>query len=203
MTTMMVRNLWLLALTLVLSACATHFDTSIRKGVDGYTIYRLRQEQAFAIAYDSIATHFPGRNISKIDGPAKGYSTWSRFGLDTYTQQVLVIPARGITKDGMTVEGFYLEISGSGSSGSGRAKNVSLHRAIQRTLDQQNVSTVVTRIERTSYTDPVFGTKTSSSASPPQHTVEERLQKLESLFDRGLISEHEYKEGRANVIQSL
>ena len=202
---MALRNHCLLALAVVLSACSTHFDTSIRKGVDGYTIYRLRQEQAFAIAYDSIVTVLPGRKISEIDGPVKGYSTWSRFVLDTYTQQVLVIPVRGVTKDGETVEGFYLEISGSGSSGSGRAKNVSLHRTIQENLDRQNVSTAVTRIERISYKEPVFCSKANPSGAPPPLgvTVEERLKTLKSLFDQGLISEREYRDTRAKIIQSL
>lgn len=202
---MALRKLWVLALVVLLSACSTHFNTSIREGVDGYTIYRLRQEQAFAIAYDSIATVLPGRKISEIDGPVKGYSTWTRFVLDTYTQQVLVIPARGITKDGETVEGFYLEISGSGSSGSGRAKNVSLHKAIQENLDQQDVATAVTRIERISYKEPVFRNKANPSRSspPPDISVEERLKKLKSLFDQGLISEREYSDKRASIIQSL
>ena len=200
---MPLRNRCLLGLAVVLTACSTHFDTSIRKGVDGYTIYRLRQEQAFSIAYDSIATVLPGRNISEIDGFAKGYSTWSRFGLDTYTQRVLVIPVRGIAKDGTTIEGFYLDISGSGSSGSGRAKNVSLHRTIQKMLDQRNVSAVVTRMERTSYKEPVFRTKTIPSGSPPLLTVEERLKKLKSLLDQGLISEREYRDARVRTLQSL
>ncbi len=121
----------MLVLAILLSACSTHFDTSKQEGVEGYTIYRIGQEQAFAVAYNAMATVMPGRKISEIDGPVKGYSTWTRFVLDTYTQQVLVIPAKGITQSGETVEGFYFEVSGSGSSGSGRAKNVSLYEAIQ------------------------------------------------------------------------
>jgi hypothetical protein len=36
--------------------------------------------------------------------------------LDTYTQQVLVIPLEGKTSDGQTIEGFNLNVSGSGTS---------------------------------------------------------------------------------------
>jgi hypothetical protein len=82
------RKYWLLVLAITLSACSTHFTTSKQRGIDGYTIYRVSQEQAFAIAYNAIATVLPGRKISKINGPVKGYSTWTRFVLDTYTQQV-------------------------------------------------------------------------------------------------------------------
>lgn len=87
------RKCFLLVLAIMLGACSTHFDTSQQEGVDGRTIYQLNQEQAFAIAYNAIATVLPGRKISEIDGPVKGYRTWFRFVLDTYTQQVLVVPA--------------------------------------------------------------------------------------------------------------
>ena len=45
-----------LALAISLGACSTHFDTSRREGVEGYTIHRLPQAQAFAVAYNAIST---------------------------------------------------------------------------------------------------------------------------------------------------
>lgn len=199
------RKFLFLALAVTLSACSTHFDMSKQEGIDGYLIYRLSQEQAFAIAYNAIVTVLPGRKISEIGGPVKGYSTWSRFLLDTYTQQVVVIPAKGTTKDGETVEGFYFEVSGSGSSGSGRTKNVSLYRTVQENLDQLNIATVVPRIEKGSYKEPVFATKAKTSRPPPPRgtTVEERLKELKSLLDQGLLSKKEYTDKRAKIIQSL
>ena len=47
---MAMRKTWLLALAITLSACSTHYDTSKEAGVDGHKIYRMSQEQAFAIA---------------------------------------------------------------------------------------------------------------------------------------------------------
>lgn len=193
-------------LAIALGACSTHFDTSQQEGVDGRTIYQLPQEQAFAIAYNAIATVLPGRKISEIDGPVKGYSTWFRFVLDTYTQQVLIVPAKGISKSGAPVEGFYFEVSGSGSSiVQGRAKNVSLYETIQAELDKLNVAVVVPQIERESYKEPVFATKGGPTGSPQPGggTVADRLDELKDLWDRGLISEKEYSDQRAKIIGSL
>lgn len=200
------RKCLALATAVLLSACSTHFDTSQQEGVDGRTIYQLPQEQAFAIAYNAIATVLPGRKISEIDGPVKGYSTWFRFVLDTYTQQVLVVPAKGISKSGAPVEGFYFEVSGSGSSiVQGRAKNVSLYETIQAELDRLNVAAIVPHLERGSYGGPVFATKDGpAGAAPPSgDTVAERLNELKALLDGGLISEKEYSDQRAKIIGSL
>jgi len=202
---LMMKRIWIVFFVFGLSACSTHFDTSKKDGVDGLIIYKLSQEQAFNIAYNAISTVLPGRKISKIDGPVKGYSTWSRFVLDTYTQQVTVIPANGRTENGVAVEGFYFEISGAGTSGSGRMTNVTLYETIQENLNQLSVAATVTRIERGTYSEPVF--KNSSNSIEPlgsrPATVEERLGELKTLFDRGLITEQEYNVKREAIIQSL
>jgi hypothetical protein len=200
------RKYLVLVVAITLSACSTHFDTSKLEGTDGYKVYRVSQEQAFAIAYNAIATVLPGRKISEIDGAVKGYSTWFRFVLDTYTQQVLVIPAKGTTVTGDVVEGFYFEVSGSGSSViQGRAKNVALYEAIQSELGRLNVGMVVSQIERGSYKGPVFATN-GGVAEPPKRSsssAADRLTELKSLLDRGLISEKEYAGQRAKIIESL
>lgn len=199
------KRIWLLFLVVTLSSCSTHFDTSKKEGIDGFTIYRLNQEQAFEIAYNAILTVLPGRKISKIDGPVKGYSTWSRFVLDTYTQQVTIIPAKGTTKGGVTVDGFYFEISGAGSSGSGRMTNVTLYETIQNNLEKLNVAMAVAQIERTTYQEPVFGTSRNANQNQTSDpvSVEERLEQLNALLSRGLITQQEYDLKRAGIINSL
>lgn len=184
--------------SLGLSACSTHFDTSKRENSSDTILYKLTQKQSFSLAYNAIASVLPGRKITNVDGTIKGYSTWSRFVLDTYTQQVMVIPAQGNAKNGETVIGFYFEISGSGSSGSGRQTNVRLYETIQEKLNQMNVGVPVTNLQKVSYNGPVFGTPASGEKS-----AEDRLKEIDRLLEQKLISEEEYKTKRASVLQSL
>lgn len=181
-----------------LGACSTHFDTSKKENSSDSVLYKLTQEQSFSLAYNAIVSVLPGRKISNVDGAVKGYSTWSRFVLDTYTQQVMVIPAQGETKSGETVAGFYFEISGSGSSGSGRQTNVRLYETIQEELDQMNVGVPVTSLQKTSYNGSVFDAPASNEKS-----AESRLKELDRLLEQKLITEDEYKTKRTNVLQSL
>ena len=195
------------ALLISLSACSSHYDSSKKKGVAGYTICQLSQEQAFAVAHNAMETVMPGRKISKIDGPAKGYSTWTRFMLDTYTQRIVIILAKGTTSVGKPVEGFYFQVSGSGSYSGGRRRNRRLFQTIQENLDRMDVAAVVPRIERGSYREPVFATTGRYPGRPPAPprgaTAEKRLQELKRLFEQGLISEKEYNEKREKILQSL
>lgn len=123
----MIRSTVLLILLVLSSGCSTHFSTLQPEGSKEQIIYAIPEEQAFQIAHGSLAVTLPGRKIEVIDGPVRGYSTYFRFVLDTYTQQVLVHAAQGTDALGKKVRGYYFEVSGSGSSFvQGRAKNVEL-----------------------------------------------------------------------------
>ena len=82
---------------------------------------------------------------------------------------------------------------------------MSLFDSLQANLNQLNVASVVGQIKRGSYKKPVSASKMvpSKRSQPKDDTVEERLKKLKSLLDRGLISEKEYKAKRAKIIDSL
>ena len=196
------RHFLILVLVIALGACSTHFDTSKREAVDGRTIYRLSQEQAFAIAYNSIVTVLPSRKITEINGAVRGYETYFRFVLDTYTQVVMVIPARGTTSDGEVIDGFYFEISGSGSSGQGRMKNVKLRDTVQADLDELNVAAVVAKVEGRPYATEEEA-KAAEPAGAANKPTKERLKELKDLYDQGVITEDEYNSQRAKIIDSL
>ena len=210
---MIVPRLFLvLALAIPLGACSTHFDTSKQEGVEGRTIYRLTQNQAFAIAYNSIVAVLPGRKITEINGPVRGYQTYLRFVLDTYTQVVMVIPAKGTTSSGEVIDGFYFEISGRGSLFiQGKIKNTELRDTIQAELDELNVAVVVARVEGRPYeteekikpAEPTGQAAPASPTPPGEKTAEERLKKLKELYDQGVITEDEYNSQRAKIIESL
>jgi hypothetical protein len=115
----------------VLVGCSTQFSTLRPEGSTSQVIYAISEEQAFQIGFASLASILPGYEITDIDGPIKGYSAVFRFVLDTYTQQVMVIPATGKDATGKFVRGYYFDVSGRGSSIlQGRAKNVELYEFV-------------------------------------------------------------------------
>lgn len=198
------RYFGLMGLVLALGACSTHFDTSKQDGVNGRVIYRIEQEQAFAIAYNSIVAVLPGRKITEINGPVRGYSTWFRFILDTYTQVVMVVPIEGTTSSGEVVEGFSFEVSGSGSSVvQGQVKNFKLRDEVQARLDELDAAVIVASIRGRPYKTAEELEPAAPAAPSNQKTAGERLKELESLYEQGLISEAEYNEKRANIMETL
>ena len=203
---MKLKHLVACSAAIVLAACSTNFDTSEVKNTTGKKIYTVEQARAFQIAHDSIATVLPGRKISKVDGPTKGYSTYSRFMLDTYTQQVLVIPLKGKTRDGKTVEGFNLNVSGSGTSiVFGRSKNVALFEEVENRLSGFQSAIAVSDVQRRSYDTPVFGQGTAAPAEQQNGSpsAEARLERLKDLKEQGLITDDEYREKRQQIIDSI
>jgi hypothetical protein len=95
-------------------------------------IYALPDAQALEIAQAAIVATFPGAGITEIPGAVRGYSTSFRFGLDTYSQQIMVHPVRGMTPTVQKIAGVYFEVSGSGTSVvQGRAKNIELFERVR------------------------------------------------------------------------
>jgi hypothetical protein len=191
---------------LALAGCSTNFDTAEVEGSDRKRIYAIDQSRAFQIAHDSIASVLPGRKISKVDGPTKGYSTYSRFMLDTYTQQVLVIPLEGKNEAGETVKGYNLNVSGSGTSVMiGRSKNINLYEEVQLRLAETGSGVLVGRTERRAYEEPVFPSADGPSTNKrgTADTPEERLRNLNDLYQDGLITEEEYQRKRQEVLDDI
>ncbi len=118
----------------------------------------------------------------------------------------MVIPVKGTTIDGEGIDGFYFEISGSGSSGQGRNKNVKLRDTVQARLDELNVAVAVAMVEGRPY-EAEEEIKAAEPADAPARQDEnptgERLKKLKNLYDQGVITEDEYNSQRAKIIESL
>jgi hypothetical protein len=195
-----------------LVGCSSHNTTLRRESTQQQIIYRIPEEQAFATAVDAFAEILPKQSLYDITGPRRGYqSTW-RFGLDTYSQRVLIIPAVGIDGSGQEVRGFYFEVAGSGSSGSGYRKNIALFERIRDALDATGTATVVSSVREDQYeTDGVAYRaqgKDASEASfklrPPAATgAAERLRQLKALHDQGLISKEEYEAKRRQILDRM
>jgi hypothetical protein len=199
-------------LGLALVGCSSHNTTLRRESSEQQIIYRVSEEQAFATVVDAFAEILPKQSLYDITGPRRGYqSTW-RFGLDTYSQRVLIIPAVGTDAKGQEVSGYYFDVSGSGSSGSGYRRNIALFERIRDGLDATGTATVVTNVRERHYeTDGVAyrahgkdASEASFKSRPATSTsAAERLRELKAMHDQGLISKEEYEAKRRQILDRM
>jgi hypothetical protein len=210
----MTRSAWFaVVLALAVVGCSSHNTTLRRESNEQQIIYRVSEEQAFSTVVDAFAEILPKQSLYDITGPRRGYqSTW-RFGLDTYSQRVLIIPAVGTDTSGQEVQGYYFEVSGSGSSGSGYRRNIALFERIRDALEATGTATVVTNVREGRYdTDGVayraHGKDASEASfrsrpSAPPTGAAERLRELKALHDQGLISNDEYETKRRQILDRM
>lgn len=125
-----------LLVLLGLAACSRQQSTATTGTAGREKLYRLSEDQAMAIAQGAMLRTFPGRRLEAINGPIRGYSTYTRVLLDTFTQQLLVIPVQGTTPTGEAVRGYSFEVSGSGTSGTGALRNDALFDALRQDLER-------------------------------------------------------------------
>lgn len=205
------RTLLVLLFSLFVSACSTNFSTLQPENSSKQIIYAVPEEEAFQIAFSALGQVLPGNEITDIDGPVKGYSATFRFLLDTYSQQVIVIPASATDADGKTVRGYYYEVSGSGSSVvQGRAKNVRLFDAVSSAAKSTGKAVLVSGVKREAYAGARWKQGESgqqgstpairSEGGPDAVTQIERLQQLR---DRGAITEEEFQRKKKELLDRI
>lgn len=201
----MPRFLALLLLSL-LSGCATNFSTLQTESSHTQFLLAVPEEQAFQIAFSSFNLVLPGYEITDVDGPTKGYSANFRFLLDTYSQQVMVIPASAKDHEGRGIRGYYFEVSGTGSSGQGRAKNVQLFETVSASARSTGKYVAVSGVTRDSYTGARWkqGDAARSSAALQTKTdgpdAVTQIERLQQLRDRGAITEDEFQQKKKELL---
>jgi hypothetical protein len=197
------------ALALLFVAC-THNTTLVRPGSGEQVIYRLSEAQAFTIARDAFAELLPDRKLFDLTGAQRGFWTTYRFGLDHYSQRVLVLPAVGTDADGREVQGYWFDVSGAGSAPiAGGSVNRELFHHIQNAADATGTATAVTNLRDGRYeTDGhalLAGGRPASeaAAAPLASPGPEQLRQLKAMHDEGLISDAEYEAKRRQVLDRM
>jgi len=192
-------------LAVILSGCgSTHTSLQV-EGSSKQTIYELTEEQAFQVAFGSITQVFPGYEITDVDGPVKGYTTTFRFVLDTYTQQVMVVPALGKTSDGKSVRGYYFDVSGRGSSVvQGRVKNAELFDTVVKAAQATGKAAAVSEVTRTSYVGARWKQgELAQTKRPIENDVFSQIERLKQLRDSGAITEEEFARKRKELLDRI
>ncbi len=198
---------------LSLAACSTHNTTLVNRGA-GQIIYRLSEEQAFTTVIDAYAEILPKQGLDDITGARRGYEATCRWGLDTFSQKTLVIPAVGTDARGGEVRGYYFEVSGSGTSTSCRLKNKDLYNRLREALGATRTAVVVTNLREGRYeTDgraylggsrdarDVANSRRATPKGP--NPVADQLRELKNLRDQGLISDLEYETKRRQILDRM
>jgi hypothetical protein len=184
-------------MTLVVG-CATHYTTSKPSG-QVTPIYVMEDAQALALAHRALAEAFPSRKITSLEGPSWGFSTTYRILLDTYSQQVLVVPLEGTDPGGRRVRGFAFEVSGSGTAViSGSSKNRGLFKRIRRLADATGTRLLVANPTPVAFRPPGSGPVHAEEAD-----IEQRLRRLRSLRDQGLINSEQFEAKQKEILDGL
>jgi hypothetical protein len=196
------KNYFLLLVLVFIAGCTSKYTTAERISGggenSGLKAYAIAPKEALQIAHTAIVEKFPGRKISAIEGPIWGYSTYTRVLFDTYNQQVLVKAFEGNLPTGETATGIVFEVSGSGTSGSGRLRNGVFFEHVQYLADQTN-SAIALRNAREVLLIP----ESRTVGNVKGKSVSERLVELKRVFEQGLISQQEFDIKRKEILQEI
>ena len=202
-TSHQMRRLLIALAALVLAACSTANSTLKSEGSTTQVLYDIPEQQAFQIAFSSLGRLLPGYEITDIDGPTKGYTATFRFVLDTFTQQVMVIPAVGKGSDGRQVRGYYFEVSGRGSSGQGLAKNHQLFEMVAEAAKATGKGVAVTSVGNASYTGAQWKQGQLAQKSGTGTEAMDQLERLKALRDSGAVTADEYEKKKKELLDRI
>jgi hypothetical protein len=101
----------------------------------GATTYKISEEEAFTTILEIFAIELPKQSVDDVvEGKYRGYNATARFWMDWTDHRVLVVPAKGIDKDGRVVSGYWYDIR---SSGSRMIENPLRHNRIREAIQQK------------------------------------------------------------------
>lgn len=187
---------------LLLSGCASSFTTAeiLTRGSkpSGIKAYAITPAEALQIAHTAIVETFPGRKITAIKGGPWGYSTYTRVVLDTYNQQVLVKTFQGEKPDGKTARGIVFEVSGNGTSGSGRIRNGTFFEHLRSIADQTGSAIALLNAREVA-----FEIEGENKGRDRRSGPTERLAELKKALEEGLISQQEFESKRQEILRSM
>lgn len=202
-------------------ACSAH-RISISEDGSASIIYDVDESKVFNIVYSSIQEVFPEEEISVITAPVRGYITKFRappLYVDWFTQKVLVHRAAGVDSGGKRVTGYWLEVSGSGSSFlQGQAKNKEVYETVLAHLESATQKHYVTGISGAEYVVPqenfyVRGADTlegkgirvivnQKDGNTSEQTQAEKLRDLKKLHQDGVLNDDEYQAAKQKILSS-
>jgi hypothetical protein len=135
----------------LLGGCMMHTVTRGGSNASDVMIYKIAEEEAFITILEIFAVEMPKQSVDDVvEGKYRGYNATARFWMDWTDHRVLVIPAKGIDKDGREISGYWYDIR---SSGSRMIENPLRHNRIREAIEQKlgDKAVVVTSLQDGQY----------------------------------------------------
>ena len=212
------KGLFIALLVMLISGCATH--KSPLQSNNKFIFVTSNEEAVFQAAYDAMLEGRKESPIADINGPIRGYSLTRKWGLDYWTSMIRVFPAEGRTNAGKIVRGYYPEVSGEGTLIiRGPSMDERIYEAALEKFEAVGTRVGVERIERGDYLLERDAFRLHEKASlrdggkikiegldslnSEPSSIEDRLQELEDLRSKNLITEDEYKNARSQILEDI
>lgn len=194
---------------------------SFEEGVSKSAIYQMDETQIFNLVYSSIQEVFPQEKISVITVPTRGYITKflaPPMYVDWFTQKALVHRASGFDSSGSQVYGYWIEVSGSGSSFlQGQLKNKEMFNTIITHLENTAKKHVVSKISKAPYlvsqenfyvrgADTLEGKGfrvviTNEESGNESKNKAQQLRELHQLKVDGILTSEEYETAKKKILE--
>lgn len=187
---------------MAVSGCYSAHKTTLKTDT-GYNLFAIDERTVFEIVYVEFRSAVDDALIEELDGPERGFRTTLTFGLDEYDLVVRIIPAEGELPDGTSVSGYFVELAGKGTFPTSTPRK--LMQAIEERLQETGTATTVSSYRPAEYVLQRQRWRLSENPDSPTEVSSpaERLQHLEKLLEKGLISEDEYTVKRRQIIEQL
>jgi hypothetical protein len=211
------RIIYILMIVFYFSGCTTHKSPLQSNGK--YIFVSSDEKEIFQAAYEAMLEGSRESPIADISGPVRGYSFTRRSGLDYWTSMIRVFPATGVTENGESVRGYYPEVSGGGTLIlRGPPMDNKIYKAAIEKFGEVGRRIDVISIERGEYRfeRDVFRLNEKASLrdggairiegleeSPSRKSIEERLNELDGLVSKKIITDIEYEKARARILEDL
>lgn len=209
----------ILCVALAVSACSRHHSPQQQNSGEKILFETDKEAEIANLVLEAISEADPNRHARDLKGPIRGYWTRRNWLLDYWSTIARIYAATGVTDSGKPVSGYYPEVTGKGTLIiRGPKFDNRLYRILMEKMEAFAPKIRVKELKRGTYrltrkqwllanTAAPKGDRSVApkGAVPPSGTrsVEDRLKALEKLKTSNRISDAEYHDLRAKILNDL
>src|SRR5260370_82212 len=154
----------------LLAGCVMH-STTREQSDTTQILYQISEREAFTAILDIYAIELPKQSVDDVvEGHYRGYNATARFWMDWTDHRILVIPAKGIDKNGRAGRGYWYDIHSSGSrgvAGGGGADATAAHLRVNRLAAWRDRQWPATTSSRSA----PFSARVASTSAPSARSI--------------------------------